>query len=275
MADGQPEEEEVSLTLNGLNLTSLPESVWTTRPLHKLWLCENNLASSEKDLLHRVFATLKDLILLDLEENKLTDEAFACLRQFNLDEAERSSLDLDSVSLRKKKEERKRERKALENPFALDSSFSFCRRISLQQEMINKSHCHHGLQVLYLDTNNLTTLPKEIFTFLPSLKWLTAQRNQITEIPTEIRFASELQGLRLCSNRLATIPKEIGQLGKLICLSLSNNNLVCLPQGKYIHIHTYTHTHAERRGERDWKILLLLRFVMCSSMYLYVWFSII
>ena len=84
------------------------------------------------------------------------------------------------------------------------------------------------LEVLYLNRNQLTSLPAEIGS-LPVLEVLNLNRNQLTTLPAEIGSLPVLKVLGINNNQLTTLPVEIGRLQALQCLELSNNKLERLP----------------------------------------------
>lgn len=84
------------------------------------------------------------------------------------------------------------------------------------------------LNVLKLISNNLDTIPKEIFT-LTKLKKLSLKGNNLTEISPLISQLSNLEYLNISRNIITHLPEEIGQLTSLKELYLSNNKLTKLP----------------------------------------------
>ena len=81
-----------------------------------------------------------------------------------------------------------------------------------------------NLDKLYLNNNQLTSLPKEIGN-LTSLQTLYLGDNQLTSLPGEIGNLTSLQRLDLYNNQLTSLPKEIGNLTSLYRLDLSDNQL--------------------------------------------------
>ena len=71
-----------------------------------------------------------------------------------------------------------------------------------------------NLQVLYLRSNQLTSLPKEIGQ-LTNLQILYLGSNQLTSLPKEIGQLTNLQILYIDKNQLSSLPPEIVQLTKL------------------------------------------------------------
>ncbi|WP_052435982.1 leucine-rich repeat domain-containing protein [Neochlamydia sp. EPS4] len=84
--------------------------------------------------------------------------------------------------------------------------------------------------ILALDKLGLTFLPPEIWQLShPRAVGLILSNNQLTVIPAEIRYLSQLYELRLDSNQLTAIPTSIGQLSQLHRLVLNFNQLNALP----------------------------------------------
>jgi len=67
------------------------------------------------------------------------------------------------------------------------------------------------LQYLYLEGNELTSLPDELFNKLPSLKWLDLRRNYIVRLPSVYTGRHQnLRNLLVEGNNLRTLPLELG-----------------------------------------------------------------
>jgi hypothetical protein len=84
------------------------------------------------------------------------------------------------------------------------------------------------LNVLYLDNNQLTSLPAEIGA-LTGLTELGLSRNRLTSLPAEIGALTGLTHLSLIDNQLTLLPAEIGALTGLTWLGLNGNQLTSLP----------------------------------------------
>ena len=87
----------------------------------------------------------------------------------------------------------------------------------------------HDRTALMIADLNLTNLPKEIG-YLTNLEWLNLSRNQLTELPPEVRSLTNLKDISLSHNRLTELTPEIGSLTNLESLTLSHNQLTALPQ---------------------------------------------
>ncbi|CAG9119011.1 unnamed protein product [Plutella xylostella] len=86
------------------------------------------------------------------------------------------------------------------------------------------------LCALYLQNNNLTTLPEDLFPSLPALMWLDVRDNQLTDIPTSVKQHPCLTHLLLQNNKLTSLPNELGTLPNLKVLQLGGNPLMYPPR---------------------------------------------
>ncbi|KAI1215157.1 glucose-repressible alcohol dehydrogenase transcriptional effector [Annulohypoxylon truncatum] len=77
---------------------------------------------------------------------------------------------------------------------------------------------------LYLASNNLTRLPREIGQ-LRSLRLLDVSHNQLTTLPPELGMCTPLRRLLLYNNLIQTIPCELGALHFLELLGIQGNPL--------------------------------------------------
>ncbi|SCU90945.1 LADA_0F07228g1_1 [Lachancea dasiensis] len=75
---------------------------------------------------------------------------------------------------------------------------------------------------LYLNGNNLTSLPKAVKQ-LRSLRVLDLSHNKLTELPSELGLCHELKYLYLFDNMVSTLPWEFGNLYNLQFLGLEGN----------------------------------------------------
>lgn len=81
---------------------------------------------------------------------------------------------------------------------------------------------------LYLCQMNLTEIPKDIG-YLTQLTDLNLYSNLLKELPKEIGNLYRLQRLNLNNNLLEKIPKELGNLSNLTDLSIRHNRLKEIP----------------------------------------------
>ncbi|CEG80269.1 hypothetical protein RMATCC62417_14630 [Rhizopus microsporus] len=89
-----------------------------------------------------------------------------------------------------------------------------------------------GRKLIELDIsrNNLTMLPKEMFTYLNQIQVFNAASNQLKEISTEFYNLKQLKVLNLSQNQIAHIPAELPKkTPNLITLRISGNQISQLP----------------------------------------------
>jgi Leucine-rich repeat (LRR) protein len=70
---------------------------------------------------------------------------------------------------------------------------------------------------LYLEGNQLSQLPADLFLQLPNLKWIDLRNNQITQIPTNgLDKHNSLKYLLLSGNLIRTLPVQLGKIRLLL-----------------------------------------------------------
>lgn len=68
-------------------------------------------------------------------------------------------------------------------------------------------------QYLYLEGNEITKLPDDLFVRLPNLKWIDLRNNKITRLPSlGLDKTTTLRYLLLSGNLLRTLPVELGKM---------------------------------------------------------------
>jgi len=80
------------------------------------------------------------------------------------------------------------------------------------------------LQMLRVDTNQLTIIPSEIG-LMTDLLWLDIGDNPLTELPSEIGSLTSLHDAEIFNCGLTTIPSELGTLTSMKILHLYDNGL--------------------------------------------------
>ncbi|XP_062320511.1 leucine-rich repeat-containing protein 27-like [Osmerus eperlanus] len=88
----------------------------------------------------------------------------------------------------------------------------------------------HMLKNLYLEGNQISSLPDSLFTSLSNLVWLDLRNNQITALPAEIGLHRSLKTLLLEGNPIKELPLELGTVITLRALSLRHCPIVFPPQ---------------------------------------------
>lgn len=96
---------------------------------------------------------------------------------------------------------------------------------TLSREMMGELK---DLEGLFIANNKLSSIATEIGE-LRELRALVLSQNTLTQVPNEISSLKNLEWLLLDNNKLAHLPREIGNLDQLEVLNLSNNRLVDLP----------------------------------------------
>ncbi len=86
-----------------------------------------------------------------------------------------------------------------------------------------------NLEVLQLDKNRITTIPREIKK-LKKLRRFSARENQLIKLPGALCQLANLEVVDLSDNNLLMISLKIGLLRKLVHLGLSNNQVREIPK---------------------------------------------
>ncbi|XP_076830364.1 leucine-rich repeat-containing protein 27-like [Brachyhypopomus gauderio] len=79
-----------------------------------------------------------------------------------------------------------------------------------------------NLQNLYLEGNEISSLPDNLFSSLPSLVWLDLRNNQLSGLPADIGQHRCLRTLLMEGNPVTELPVEMGNMLTLRALSLRN-----------------------------------------------------
>ncbi|XP_070697549.1 leucine-rich repeat-containing protein 27-like [Pempheris klunzingeri] len=86
------------------------------------------------------------------------------------------------------------------------------------------------LKYLYLEGNQISSIPDSTFTSLPNLLWLDLRNNQIESLPVEIGLHRSLKTLLLEGNPISELPPELGNVITLKGLNLRNCPITFPPQ---------------------------------------------
>ncbi|XP_056147445.1 leucine-rich repeat-containing protein 27-like [Lampris incognitus] len=86
------------------------------------------------------------------------------------------------------------------------------------------------LKNLYLEGNQLSSLPDSMFTSLPNLVWLDLRNNQIVALPAVIGLHKSLKTLLLEGNPISELPPELGNVITLKGLNLRHCPIRFPPQ---------------------------------------------
>ncbi|XP_071780922.2 leucine-rich repeat-containing protein 27-like [Centroberyx gerrardi] len=79
-----------------------------------------------------------------------------------------------------------------------------------------------SLKNLYLEGNQISSLPDSMFTRLPNLLWLDLRNNQIASLPAGIGLHRSLKTLLLEGNPISELPPQLGNVITLKALNLRN-----------------------------------------------------
>ncbi|XP_019946330.2 leucine-rich repeat-containing protein 27 [Paralichthys olivaceus] len=86
------------------------------------------------------------------------------------------------------------------------------------------------LKYLYLEGNQICSIPDSLFVSLPSLQWLDLRNNLIVRLPAEIGLHRYLKTLLLEGNPISELPPELGNVITLKGLNLRNCPITFPPQ---------------------------------------------
>ncbi|KAM8738202.1 leucine-rich repeat-containing protein 27-like isoform 1-T2 [Acanthopagrus schlegelii] len=87
-----------------------------------------------------------------------------------------------------------------------------------------------SLKYLYLEGNQISSIPGSLFISLPNLLWLDLRNNQIASLPAEIGLHRSLKTLLLEGNPISELPAELGNVITLKGLNLRNCPITFPPQ---------------------------------------------
>ena len=95
--------------------------------------------------------------------------------------------------------------------------------------------CGQQLLVLYLQSNELTYLPHDLFKSTSKLCYLDLKQNRLVQLSSDLfNSLKGLQQLWLSDNAISTLQADVfDSLGRLITLDLSGNDISILPAGVF------------------------------------------
>ncbi|KAL1263727.1 hypothetical protein QQF64_006466 [Cirrhinus molitorella] len=97
---------------------------------------------------------------------------------------------------------------------------------NISASVLNMTH----LKSLYLEGNEISSLPERFFSNLSSLVWLDVRNNRLTGLPAAIGQHRCLKTLLLEGNPISALPPELGHVITLKALSLRKCPLMFPPQ---------------------------------------------
>jgi internalin A len=222
---------EDTLALRDLNLTELPQQLFSLRGLKSLDLRGNSLTD-----LPRSFAELSTLAALTIWGNplgRLPEVVFelATLEYLHAGDVRMGSLSPEIARLKKLRHLYIWENglKALPNELStLNLEHIFLGRNEFETLPDWLCDCRNLREVSAFE-NQFRTVPDVLFR-LPELKHLDLARNHIDTIPPQIGQLKALETLNFSANRLSSIASEIGSLPALRYVDVSGNQLMAVPE---------------------------------------------
>ncbi|KAF2367699.1 Leucine-rich repeat [Trinorchestia longiramus] len=104
------------------------------------------------------------------------------------------------------------------------------RHFSLTEVPSDVFACERTLETLYLDSNQLSELPRELF-LCHGMQQLSVSDNELSSLPPAIAALSALASLDVSKNNLSSIPDSIKSCRELASVDVSVNPLCKLPEG--------------------------------------------
>ncbi|CAB3222997.1 unnamed protein product [Arctia plantaginis] len=89
---------------------------------------------------------------------------------------------------------------------------------------------NYYLCVLYLQNNEIESLPDDLFDILQNLMYLDVRDNKLIDIPKSIKNHPCLTHLLLQNNQITSLPNELGTVNNLKMLQLAGNPLTYPPK---------------------------------------------
>ncbi|XP_018015311.1 nascent polypeptide-associated complex subunit alpha, muscle-specific form isoform X1 [Hyalella azteca] len=104
------------------------------------------------------------------------------------------------------------------------------RHFSLTEVPSDVFACERTLETLYLDSNQLSELPRELF-LCHGLRELSVSDNELSSVPAAVANLPVLASLDISKNNLSNIPESIKSCRELARVNVSVNPLCKLPEG--------------------------------------------
>jgi len=171
------------------------------------------MQNNKLEILPSSIGNLSNVQTLNINNNNLSEVEFDCENMTSLKEISLCNNPLLQVPLTFK---------CLENLTTM--YLNKCKWLLLSDDISLFIH----LKALYLDENNLESLPDGIQSL--NLSVLSLKKNKFQKFPLQILSIKSIQELYLDYNEIYFIPPEIKNLNNLIYLTLSNNQLRFIPQ---------------------------------------------
>ncbi|XP_034079358.1 leucine-rich repeat-containing protein 27-like isoform X2 [Gymnodraco acuticeps] len=110
------------------------------------------------------------------------------------------------------------------------STETLCLSRTLRTHVAESILKNSTLKYLYLEGNQISSIPDSMFIRLPNLLWLDLRNNHIASFPAEIGLHRSLKTLLLEGNPISELPAEMGNVITLKGLSLRNCPITFPPQ---------------------------------------------
>nr|XP_002736431.1 PREDICTED: uncharacterized protein LOC100371525 [Saccoglossus kowalevskii] len=223
-----PTDEEINL--NKRSLRKLPTSISGFPNLRKCKLANNYLTFLPTEL-----SELKRLKKIELQSNKFDQMPVPIfklhkLHKLNMADNHLTSINQSITNLKQLRKLNLSGNKLINIDYI--TTLLKLEELHLSNNEIQSLPASIGdmsdLTVLYLDKNNLTTLPSDIKK-LHQLERIDVSSNQIEIFPPGLCELNEVTSLRLANNNISLIPPDIANLSELLVLDLEYNQIANIP----------------------------------------------
>ncbi|XP_058507926.1 leucine-rich repeat-containing protein 27-like [Solea solea] len=117
-----------------------------------------------------------------------------------------------------------------QEPAAWSSTQTLCLSRTKLQSVSDSILKNGSLKYLYLEGNQISSIPDSLFTRLPNLQWLDLRNNLIPSLSAGIGLHRSLKTLLLGGNPISELPPEMGHVITLKGLNLRNCPITFPPQ---------------------------------------------